>query len=160
MAAASRPQQNHMLDALPQPERERLLPFLKPVTLPPGEVLYQSGDVLRDIYFPTDSIVSVLYMFKDSRSAEIAVVGNHGRGNHDESRHRAKCRFRYQLAGERPRKSSSVSVRMPGLPRMNQDQPMGSAPKAHIANTVIGTAVFIGLLAPTNQPQRPPPTVG
>src|ERR1700733_715698 len=78
MAATSRPQQNQILDALPQPERERLLPFLEPVTLPLGKVLYEPGDVLRDIYFPTDSIVSLLYMFKDGRSAEIAVVGNDG----------------------------------------------------------------------------------
>jgi CRP-like cAMP-binding protein len=78
MAATSRPQQNQILDALPQPERERLLPFLEPVTLPLGKVVYEPGDVLRDIYFPTDSIVSLLYMFKDGRSAEIAVVGNDG----------------------------------------------------------------------------------
>ena len=78
MAAASRPQQNHILDALPQPEAERLFPFLEPVTLPLGEVLYESGDMLRHVYFPTDSIVSLLYMFKDGRSAEIAVVGNDG----------------------------------------------------------------------------------
>jgi hypothetical protein len=114
MAAASRPQQNHMLDALPQPERERLLPFLKPVTLPPGEVLYQSGDVLRDIYFPTDSIVSVLYMFKDSRSAEIAVVGNHGRGNHDESRHRAKCRFAISWRASDPGRVRASAYGCPG----------------------------------------------
>ena len=78
MTATSRPQKNHLLDALPQPEAERLFPFLEPVTLPLGEVLYESGDMLRHVYFPTDSIVSLLYMFKDGRSAEIAVVGNDG----------------------------------------------------------------------------------
>jgi CRP-like cAMP-binding protein len=78
MTATSRPQKNHLLDALPQPEAERLFPFLEPVTLPLGKVLYESGDMLRHVYFPTDSIVSLLYMFKDGRSAEIAVVGNDG----------------------------------------------------------------------------------
>jgi CRP-like cAMP-binding protein len=78
MAGIPHPRQNHILDALPQPERERLFPFLELVTLPLGNVLYESGDVLRDIYFPTDSIVSLLYMFKDGTSAEIAVVGNDG----------------------------------------------------------------------------------
>jgi hypothetical protein len=47
-----------------------------------------------------------------------------------------------------------------GLLQMIQDQPVGYDPKAHIANTVSGKAMFIGLLTPTNQPQRPPPTVG
>jgi CRP-like cAMP-binding protein len=78
MTATSRPQKNHLLDALPQPEAERLFPFLELVTLPLGRVLYESGDMLRHVYFPTDSIVSLLYMFKDGRSAEIAVVGNDG----------------------------------------------------------------------------------
>src|SRR5580658_10398805 len=78
MTATSRPQKNHLLDALPQPEAERLFPFLELVTLPLGKVLYESGDMLRHVYFPTDSIVSLLYMFKDGRSAEIAVVGNDG----------------------------------------------------------------------------------
>ena len=59
-------------------ERERLFPHLKLVTLPLGEVLYESGDTLRHIYFPTDSIVSLLYVMENGASAEIAVVGNEG----------------------------------------------------------------------------------
>jgi len=78
MAERSHPQQNHILDALPQPERERLFPHLKLVTLPLGKVLYESGDTLRHIYFPIDSIVSLLYVLKNGESAEIAVVGNDG----------------------------------------------------------------------------------
>jgi len=78
MAGTSHPQQNLLLDALPQPERERLFPHLKLVTLPLGEALYESGDTLRHIYFPTDSIVSLLYVLKDGASAEIAVVGKDG----------------------------------------------------------------------------------
>jgi CRP-like cAMP-binding protein len=72
------PQQNHLLAALPQAERERLFRHLKLVTLPLGKVLYESGDLLQHIYFPTDSIVSLLYVLKDGGSAEIAVVGNDG----------------------------------------------------------------------------------
>jgi len=72
------PQQNHILDALPQPERERLFPHLRLVNLPLGRVLYESGDTLRHIYFPTDSIVSLLYVLQNGQSAEIAVVGNDG----------------------------------------------------------------------------------
>jgi CRP-like cAMP-binding protein len=72
------PQQNHILDALPPPERERLFPHLKLVDLPLGTVLYESGDRLRHVYFPTDCIVSLLYVMQDGASAEIAVVGNEG----------------------------------------------------------------------------------
>src|SRR5690606_18344029 len=72
------PQQNHILDALPPAERERLFPHLRLVSLPLGMVLYESGDRLKHIYFPTDSIVSLLYVMADGASAEIAVVGNEG----------------------------------------------------------------------------------
>lgn len=72
------PQQNHILAALPQAERERLFPHLKLVPLPLGSVLYEAGDAQRYIYFPTDSIVSLLYVLRSGASAEIAVVGNDG----------------------------------------------------------------------------------
>ncbi|HSY07640.1 MAG TPA: Crp/Fnr family transcriptional regulator [Steroidobacteraceae bacterium] len=72
------PQQNHILDALPPAERERLFPHLKLVTLPLGAVVYEAGDMLRHIYFPTDSIVSLLYVLENGASAEICVVGNDG----------------------------------------------------------------------------------
>ena len=72
------PEQNHILEALPPAERERLFPHLKLVTLSLGAVLYESGDAQRHIYFPIDAIVSLLYVLKDGSSAEIAVVGNDG----------------------------------------------------------------------------------
>jgi CRP-like cAMP-binding protein len=78
MAETHDPQQNQILDALPQPERERLFPHLALVALPLGKALYESGDMLRHIYFPTDAIISLLYVLKDGASAEIAVVGNEG----------------------------------------------------------------------------------
>ena len=43
-----------------------------------GDVLYESGDELRYVYFPTTSIVSLLYVMEDGASAEIAIVGNEG----------------------------------------------------------------------------------
>jgi CRP-like cAMP-binding protein len=72
------PEQNHLLAALPPPERERLFSHLKLVTLPLGSVLYEAGDAQRYIYFPVDAIVSLLYVLKNGSSAEIAVVGNDG----------------------------------------------------------------------------------
>ncbi len=72
------PQQNHILEALPVAERARLFPHLRLVRMPLAAVLYESGDLLRHIYFPTDSIVSLLYVLADGSSAEICVVGNDG----------------------------------------------------------------------------------
>jgi CRP-like cAMP-binding protein len=46
--------------------------------VPLGKVLYESGDVLRHVYCPTDSIVSLLYVMEAGASVEIAVVGNEG----------------------------------------------------------------------------------
>ena len=72
------PLQNHLLAALPAVDCQRLLPHLKLVPLPLGQVLYESGTLLRHVYFPTNSIVSLLYVMADGASAEIAVVGNEG----------------------------------------------------------------------------------
>jgi CRP-like cAMP-binding protein len=72
------PRENHILDALAAEERDRLFPHMKLIEMPLGMVLYESGDQLRHIYFPTDSIVSLLYVLESGASAEIAVVGNEG----------------------------------------------------------------------------------
>jgi CRP-like cAMP-binding protein len=72
------PQQNHLLAALSPAEHERLTPHLELISLPLGHVLCESGDRLLYVYFPTDCIVSLLYILKDGESAEIAVVGNDG----------------------------------------------------------------------------------
>jgi CRP-like cAMP-binding protein len=76
--AVPSPELNHLLEALPPAERERLFPHLKLVTMPLGSVLYEAGDAQHYIYFPIDAIVSLLYVLKDGSSAEIAVVGNDG----------------------------------------------------------------------------------
>lgn len=74
----SDPRQNHLLAALPEQEWSRWLPEMEPVDMPLGQVLYESGRVLRHVYFPTTSIVSLLYVMENGASAEIAVVGNEG----------------------------------------------------------------------------------
>jgi CRP-like cAMP-binding protein len=75
---AHAPEQNRLLAAFTPDERERIFPHLRLVAMPLGKSLYESGGVLRHVYFPTDSIVSLLYVMADGASAEIAVVGNEG----------------------------------------------------------------------------------
>jgi len=70
--------QNHLLAALPPPERARLFPHMELVPMRLGKVLYEPGDLLRHVYFPVDSIISLLYVMEDGASAEISVVGNEG----------------------------------------------------------------------------------
>ena len=72
------PEQNHLLAALSEAERERLYPHLRLVPMPLGKALYESGDVLRHVYFPLDCIVSLLYVLENGASAEISVVGREG----------------------------------------------------------------------------------
>jgi len=72
------PRQNHLLAALPEADYERIAPHLELVELKLGQVLYESGSRMRHVYFPTTSIVSLLYVMADGASAEIAVVGNDG----------------------------------------------------------------------------------
>lgn len=78
MHKSPEPQQNHLLAALSAEIQRRLFPRLELVQLPLGKVLYESGDALRYVYFPTDCIVSLLYMMENGASAEISVVGNDG----------------------------------------------------------------------------------
>lgn len=78
MATTEDPRQNQILAALPQAEWERWLPQLEPVDMPLGKVLYESGMTLAHLYFPTTSIVSLLYVMENGASAEIAIVGREG----------------------------------------------------------------------------------
>lgn len=72
------PLQNHLVAALPPEVRERILPSMEQVPLALGQVLYESGDTMRHVYFPVDCIVSMLYVMESGASAEICVVGNEG----------------------------------------------------------------------------------
>ena len=72
------PLENHLLAALSPAGYERVRRELEVVDMPLGHVLYESGDRVGHVYFPTDCIVSLLYVLENGSSAEIAVVGNEG----------------------------------------------------------------------------------
>jgi CRP-like cAMP-binding protein len=71
-------QENALLAALPDAERARWLSHMEPVELPLGAVLYESGNRLTHVYFPTTAIVSLIYVMDDGATTDIAIVGNEG----------------------------------------------------------------------------------
>ena len=72
------PATNRLLAALPQREYQRLLPELEQVTMPFAEVLYEPGARIRHVYFPNDSVVSILAEVADRSTLEVGIVGNEG----------------------------------------------------------------------------------
>ncbi|MEZ5573879.1 MAG: Crp/Fnr family transcriptional regulator [Halioglobus sp.] len=73
-----KPQLNHLLEALPSDVQDRIFHSLELIALPLGQVLYESGDTMRHVYFPADCIISLLYVMENGASAEISMVGNEG----------------------------------------------------------------------------------
>ena len=78
MSELHSPLQNHLLAALPTEDYQRISHHIEYVEMPLGKVLYESGGLLHYVYFPTTSIVSLLYVMEDGASAEIAVVAMKG----------------------------------------------------------------------------------
>jgi len=72
------PVANSLLAALPGKDYERLLPCLEPVSLTFGEVLYRPGEPIRYVYFPTDSLVSLLTLAEGHQALEVGLVGREG----------------------------------------------------------------------------------
>lgn len=78
MTSPHNPRQNHILAALPESDYARLLPNLELIPMPLGWAVYEAGGHLNYLYFPTTSIVSLLYVMENGASAEIAITGNEG----------------------------------------------------------------------------------
>ena len=78
MPSPHNPKQNHILAALPAADYARVLPDLELVAMPLGWAMYESGGHMSYLYFPTTSLVSLLYVMEDGASAEIAIIGNCG----------------------------------------------------------------------------------
>jgi CRP-like cAMP-binding protein len=69
---------NKLLNAFALDVQNRIFPHLKLIELPLGKVIYEASEKLDYVYFPTDSIISLLYVMVDGSSAEISVIGNEG----------------------------------------------------------------------------------
>ncbi|HEX5785714.1 MAG TPA: Crp/Fnr family transcriptional regulator [Burkholderiaceae bacterium] len=78
MKLAHDPRANDLLASLPEADWARWQSHLEKVELKLGQALYESGTTMHHVYFPTNAIVSLLYVMEDGSSAEIAVVGHEG----------------------------------------------------------------------------------
>jgi len=74
----SHPRVNRLLATLPKNEYNRLLPKLKTVNLVFGQLLYESGDAIKYVYFPNDSIISLISELSETSWLEVGMVGNEG----------------------------------------------------------------------------------
>ncbi len=72
------PPTNRLLAALPKDEYQRLLPKLELFPLVFGKVIYEFGDLIRNVYFPTSGIVSLLASVEDRATLEVGIVGREG----------------------------------------------------------------------------------
>jgi len=72
------PQKNHLLAALSEATQERLFRLMELVILPQGKILYDTGEIISHVYFPVDSIISLLHVMGNGGSAEVSVIGNEG----------------------------------------------------------------------------------
>jgi hypothetical protein len=72
------PLTNRLLAALPKKEYQRLLPQIEHVALSFGDILFEPGETFRHVYFPNDSIISLLSALEAHELLESGMVGNEG----------------------------------------------------------------------------------
>jgi CRP-like cAMP-binding protein len=77
-AEKNQPVMNRLLAALPKKEYQRLLPELESVSLSFGDIIFEPGERLRHVYFPNDSLISLLSAVEDREHLEVGMVGNDG----------------------------------------------------------------------------------
>jgi CRP-like cAMP-binding protein len=77
-ADTSDPRTNQLLAAMGEPDYQKLAPHMEHVAMQLGMAVYESGGAQGFVYFPTDSIVSLLYVLENGASTEIAVTGSEG----------------------------------------------------------------------------------
>ena len=78
MTQETTPVRNELLAALPRAAYLRLLPHLESVALPLGTGLYNSGESIEHVYFPEDSLISLITHMRDGATVEVGLIGRDG----------------------------------------------------------------------------------
>jgi len=69
---------NHILAALPRQDYNDLLSSLKRVDMNHGDVLFDMGQAIQNVYFPYDAVVSLVYTTQEGTTVEVGLVGMEG----------------------------------------------------------------------------------
>ena len=72
------PAGNHLLEALPDAERETLVQQLRPANLAVKTVLFDPGQPIPFVHFPIDGVISLVTPLADGNIVEVATIGNEG----------------------------------------------------------------------------------
>ncbi|MGF1493421.1 MAG: Crp/Fnr family transcriptional regulator [Microcoleaceae cyanobacterium] len=73
---------NHLLATLPEPDYLRLEPYLQEVKLTLGQILHEPGEPIRTVYFPNQSMISLVQIMEDGSTIEAGIVGKDGMMGH------------------------------------------------------------------------------
>lgn len=69
---------NLWIAALPLADRKRLIPHLAERPIEPGEILYDAGDAVDEVWFPHDGAISLMTLLGDDKVVETAAIGREG----------------------------------------------------------------------------------
>ena len=69
---------NRLLSALPSEDRALLAPHFSTVDLEKGRLLYDPGDVIDQVYFPNDCVISLMTLMENGAAIESATIGREG----------------------------------------------------------------------------------
>ena len=67
---------NYLLKALVAADRQAILPHLTEISLERGQVLFEPGDLVGQVYFPSNAVLSIATVMGDGRAVESATVGH------------------------------------------------------------------------------------
>lgn len=78
MLGSRHPLKNRLLSALPSEDKALLAPYLTPMDLDKGRLLYDPGDKVDQVYFPNDGVISLMTLMESGAAIESATIGREG----------------------------------------------------------------------------------
>ena len=69
---------NRLLAALPVETYEHLLPHFEELSFVPGDILFQAGDKIRHVYFPSKGMISLLSNTEQGQTVELGYSSREG----------------------------------------------------------------------------------